>query len=111
MHRARECIGRGVGVTRQYRGITVQTQNTTACLRAIAGPTPLAGPELDRECRAVWDNIAGETGSRIAHAKRIARLYNLCRDVQQIGPYGARLILRLVRLVVARSYGMQPEAA
>ena len=70
--------------------------------------------ELDRRCRNIWDNIAEETGLRTAHAKKVTRLYNVCRDIQQAALSGARsatvrAILDLIYEVAVRSYGMRLE--
>jgi len=91
-------------------------QSSTGAVRAIVGPSPLDAIELNRRVRAVWDNIADETGLRTAHAKKVARLYNVCRDIQQAALEGARFatvraVIDLIWEVAVRSYGMRMERA
>jgi hypothetical protein len=86
--------------------------SNTGCIRV--GPMPLDARELDRHCRDVWDNIAGETGLRTAHAKKVTRLYMLCRDIQQAALDGARFetvrkVIDLICHVAVRSFGMRLE--
>jgi len=71
--------------------------------------------ELDRECRTVWAQIAHETGSWKAHAKKVARLFNVCRDIQQAivegrGLWTVRPLLTLLCRVAERSAGMPLRA-
>jgi hypothetical protein len=92
----------------------VQTQKSSPFLRAI--PEPLTAQEIDRQARAIYENIAAETGSRHTHAGKVARLYLLCRDIQHAALQGARFatvrrVLELIGEVFARSYGMQPRGA
>jgi hypothetical protein len=94
----------------------VQTLNSSPSLRGRVATEPLTAREIDTRARAIWENIAGETGTRRTHAQKVARLYLLCRDIQQAVIEGARFqtvraVLDLIALVIARSYGMQPEAA
>lgn len=45
--------------------------------------------EIDRRARAVWDDIAADTGRDLKHAQRVARLYGVCRDIQRAREAGA----------------------
>ena len=68
--------------------------------------------DLDRECRRVWGSIADETSSRKAQRKKIARLYLICRDIQQAVRDGAGFrtvwaIVDLIASVARRSYGLR----
>ena len=101
--------------TSEYHGATGQMQNVSAVLRREVSE-PLTAREIDRAARAIWENIAGETGTRRTHAKKVARLYLLCSDLQQAVCEGARFrtvraVLDLIGLVIARSYGMRMERA
>jgi hypothetical protein len=57
--------------------------------------------EIDRTARAIWENIADETGRTGTHAGKVARLYLLCRDVQHARAAGAgvKSILAIAKLV------------
>jgi hypothetical protein len=86
--------------------------SNTGCIRV--GPMPLDARELDRRVRSVWGDIADETGLRTAHAKKIARLYNVCRDVQQAALSGARFetvrkVIELLYEVAIKSFGVRLE--
>ena len=85
----------------------------TGCVRV---PNLMDARALDRECRAVWDNVVGETGLRTVHAKKIARLYMVCRDIQQAALEGARFstvcaVFKLIKFVVEQSFGSPMERA
>ena len=66
-------------------------------------PTPVDAREIDRCARAIWDNIAGETGSRRETAAKVARLYNVCRDIQRAREQGAMAatLWAIVKLIIA----------
>jgi hypothetical protein len=92
------------------------SQANSAFLRPAA-PGPMSAVEIDREARAIWENIAGETGSRRGLPGAIARTYLLARDIQRAIENGgmARTMWSLVRFfetVIARSFGMrEPRGA
>lgn len=77
-------------------------------------PEPLMPSEIDREARALWAQIAGETGSMRGQVKTVTRTYLLARDIQRAVADGGmrKTVLRIVRFfqwVIERSYGMQTE--
>jgi hypothetical protein len=65
---------------------------------------------LDRQARAVWDEIAGETGSNKSHPSKVANLYNLLRNIQQARADGASAatVWKLVTLVATVATGGLP---
>jgi hypothetical protein len=90
-------------------------QSASVFLRPAPGP--LTAREIDGKARAIWENIAAETGTRHTHALKVARLYNVCRDIQIAVAGGARFktvvaVLDLIATTIARSFGMrEPRGA
>ncbi len=73
--------------------------------------------DLDREARAVWENVAEAAGDRRGLAGMVARTYGLCRDLQRIAG-GGRVrfhtlmgVVDLLARVVRNSYGFHGARA
>jgi DNA-directed RNA polymerase specialized sigma subunit len=84
-------------------------QRIAAFLRDDSAALPMSARELDRRAREVVGAIDNETGSRTAHAQRVARLYNIARDIQNACEAGcgadtARKIIGFLSTVLMRSY-------
>lgn len=84
-------------------------QSVSPFLR-VKTPEPMSAREIDQRARACWEAIAGETGTRRTHAMKVARLYNVCRDLQVAREEGAgaKVLLAaggLVLSVIAASLG------
>jgi hypothetical protein len=72
-------------------------------------PQPLSAAELNRRAHEVIAAIDADTGSRTAHAQRVAQLYAVARMIQRAaeakcGEVTAYGILKFLGTVFARSF-------
>lgn len=91
--------------------------HTSSALLREQAIEPLTAREIDRRARAMWENIASETGSRRGLPSTIARTYLLARDVQRaIVDLGctkptAWAVVKFFAWVVEQSFGSRMERA
>lgn len=87
------------------------TQRTSGNVR-VTNVGPMDAREMDREVRAIWENIAEEYGDRRGMAGLIARTYMLGRAYQRYAAAGhvsTEVLLAVPRFlynIIARSRGM-----